>query len=175
MAPGTTLYVGEVTGIDLAARTVKIQHGLYRHRHRPLTYDHIVPALGGVPNTCHVPGLADYAFDMQRLERVFALRNHLTGILEQGDVETDPTARRRLQTVVVAGGGTNGIQVVAGIRDLLGAATKPYPHLKPDDFRVVLVHAGERLLVDLPENRALFAERLPRGRGVDVRLNRRVV
>ena len=177
VAPGSTLYVGEVTGIDLAAQTVEILHGLYRHRQRArtLAYDHVVLALGGIPNTSRIPGLGEYAFDVQRLAHAFDLRNHLIDVLEQGDIETNPVDKRRILTAVVVGGGANGVEVVAEIRDLLVDAAEHYPHLEPEDFRVVLVHGGDRLLPDLPGNLARFAERLLRRRGVEVLLNRRVV
>ncbi|HET9017695.1 MAG TPA: NAD(P)/FAD-dependent oxidoreductase [Thermomicrobiaceae bacterium] len=176
VAPRTTLYVGEVTRIDLAAQTVDILHGLYRHRQRErtLAYDHVVLALGGIPNTSRIPGLGEYAFDVQRLAHAFALRNHLVDVLEQGDIETHPVDKQRILTVVVVGGGANGVEVVAQIRDLMVDAAAHYPHLEPDDFRIVLVHGGDRLLPDLPASLARYAERLLRDRGVEILLNRRV-
>jgi len=176
LVPRATLYVGEVTGIDLAEQRVDIRHGLYRHRQQPrsLYYDHLVLALGGVPNVERVPGLGEYAFDVQRLSHAFALRNHLIDILEQGDIETDPVAKARLLTVVVVGGGANGVEVVAEITDLLHDAAKHYPHLSTDDFRIVLIHGGDRLIPDLPENLGQFAEQQLRSRGVEVMLGKRV-
>ncbi|MDI3341290.1 MAG: NAD(P)/FAD-dependent oxidoreductase [Sphaerobacter sp.] len=176
LVPRAALYVGEVTGIDLAAQRVDIRHGLYRGRQQPrsLYYDHLVLALGGVPNVSPVPGLGEHAFDVQRLSHAFALRNHLVDILEQGDIETDPAAKARLLTVVVVGGGANGVEVVAEITDLLRDAAQHYPHLAPEDFRIVLVHGGDRLIPDLPENLGRFAEELLRSRGVEVLLGQRV-
>lgn len=176
LAPRATLYVGDVTGIDLEARRVDILHGLYGHRQQPraLFYDHLVLALGGIPNTSRIPGLAEYAFDVQHLSNAFALRNHLVDILEQGDIETNPLAKQQLLTVVVVGGGANGVEVMAGIRDLLHDAAEHYAHLEPQDFRLVLVHGGPRLIPDLPKHLGAFAERLLQGRGVEILLNRRV-
>lgn len=176
LAHQATLYVGEVTGIDLDERRVDILHGLYGHRQRPraLYYDHLVLALGGVPNTRFVPGLAEHAFDIQRLPRAFALRNHLIDILEQADIETNPDLKRQLLTVVVVGGGANGVEVMAEIRDLLCEAAEHYPHIEPEDFRLVLVQAVDRLIPELPEKLGDFAERLLRERGVEVILNQPV-
>lgn len=177
VVPRTTLYVGDVTGIDLDEKRVDILHGLYRHRQQPrsLYYDHVVLALGGVPNVNPIPGLAEHAFDVQRLSAAFALRNHLIDLLEQGDIETNPAIKQRLLTVVVVGGGANGVEVIAEIRDLLTDACQHYPHLEPDDFRVVLVHGGDYLVPDLPRKLGDFAQRLLSSRGVEILLNRRVV
>src|SRR4051794_19082047 len=113
--PKTTLFVGEVTNIDIANRCVDILHGLYGHKQQPRTlhYDHLVLALGGVPGTQHVPGLEEHGFNVQRLSHAFALRNHLIDILEQANVERDPELRRRMLTFVVIGGGSSGVEVLA--------------------------------------------------------------
>jgi NADH:ubiquinone reductase (H+-translocating) len=64
--PQVDLYVGEVTEIDLGRRCVEINHGLYGHQQYPRTlfYDHLVLALGGVPNTSPVEGLAEHGYDV---------------------------------------------------------------------------------------------------------------
>ncbi len=177
VVPRATLYVGEVVSVDLAQRRVEIRHGLYRHRQKPLTlfYDHLVLALGGIPNTTPVPGLAENAFDVQRLSQAFALRNHLIDTLEQADIETNPLEKRRLLTFVVVGGGANGVEVAAEIQGLVYEATKRYRHIEPDDLHVVIVHGGPRLLPDLNERLSRYAARLLQERGVDIRFNTRVV
>jgi NADH dehydrogenase len=177
VVPKATLFVGEVTHIDLAHQRVEIRHGLYRHYQEPRTlyYDHLVLALGGVPRTVGIPGLADYAFDVQRLSHAFALRNHLIDTLEQADIETDPERKRRLLTFVVAGGGANGVEVIAHIRDLVYGAIRYYWNIDSDDLHVILIHSGNRLIPDLPSRLGYYAERLLRRRGVEILFNRRVV
>ncbi len=176
VAPQATLYVGEVTEIDLEHRRVEVRQGLYGHYQEPrsLYYDHVVISLGGVPNTSVVEGMAENAFDVQRLSTAFALRNQLIDTLEQADIETDPVEKRQLLTFVVVGGGANGIEVVAEMRDMLIEVTSRYKHIEPEDIRVVLIHGGSRLVEDLPAELASYAERLLRHKGVEIMLNRRV-
>jgi NADH dehydrogenase len=175
VVPRATLYVGEVVEVDLAARRVDIRHGLYGHDQEPraLYYDHLVLALGGVPNTGLIPGLAEHAFDVQRLSAAFALRNHLIDTLEQADIETDPIEKQRLLTFVVVGGGATGVEVAAEMRDLVYDATEHYQHIEPEDLRVVIVHGGERLFPDLPARLARFAERILHQRKVEILYQRR--
>ncbi len=177
VVPGATLYVGEVTDINLAARRVTILHGLYQHQQSPrsLYWDHLVLALGGVPATFGIPGLAEYAFDVQRLSNAFALRNHLVDVLEQADIETDPLEKRRLLTVVVIGGGATGVEVASEVWSLFRGAVRYYGHIKPEDFRVVLVQAAPRLIPEFPVELGDYAARVLRMRGVEVLLGRRVV
>jgi NADH dehydrogenase len=176
VVPDATLYVGEVADIDLDKQRVDVRLGLYGsyHEPRPLYYDHLVIALGGIPNTHSVPGMAENAFDVQRLSNAFALRNHVIDTLEQADTETNPIDKRRLLTFVVVGGGTNGVEVVAEMHDMLVGVTSRYKHIEPSDIRVVLVHGGSRLIPDMPQSLASYSERLLREKGVEVLLNRRV-
>lgn len=176
VAPRATLYVGDVTEIDLTQQRVDVRLGLYGHHQaqRWLYFDHVVVSLGGVPNTSVVDGMAENAFDVQRLSSAFALRNHLIDTLEQADIETNPVDKRRLLTFVVVGGGANGVEVIAEMRDMLINVTRRYRHIERDDIRVVLIHGGPRLIPDLPGDLAGFAERLLRDKGVEIHFNRRV-
>ncbi len=143
VAPKATLYVGDVTGIDLEHKKVDVRLGLYgrKQQEHALFYDHVVISLGGVPNTSLIEGIAENAFDVQRLSNAFALRNHLVDTLEQADIETNPVEKRHLLTFVVVGGGANGVEIVAEMRDMLIEACPRYKHIEPDDIRVVLIHS----------------------------------
>jgi NADH:ubiquinone reductase (H+-translocating) len=176
VVPGVELYVGEVTAIDVERQQVEINHGLYNHRQYPctLSYDHLVLALGGIPNTEPVKGLAANGYDVQRLEQAFSLRNHLIDTLEQADIETDSFLKRRLLTYVVIGGGATGVEVAAEIWDLLVEAAQYYPHVDVEDMNIVLVHGGDRLIADLPEHLGDYAGDELQARGIDIRFNERV-
>jgi NADH:ubiquinone reductase (H+-translocating) len=170
------LYVGEVVGVDLDNQEVHMNHGLYGHRQLPrtLSYDHLVFALGGVPNTEPVEGLSDHGYDVQRLGHAFSLRNHLIDTMEQADIERDPEAKSRLLTYVVIGGGATGVEVAAEIWDLFMEAVRYYPRLNKEDIQVVLVHGGARLIADLPEHLGTYAGEELAERGIDIRFNERV-
>ncbi|HZU75380.1 MAG TPA: FAD-dependent oxidoreductase, partial [Dehalococcoidia bacterium] len=176
VVPDANLYVGDVTAIDLDQSRVEIRHGLYRHKQeaRTLFYDHLVIALGGIPATSRIPGLAEYAFDVQRLSHAFSLRNHLLDTLEQADIETNPLRKRRNLSYVVVGGGGTGVEVAAEIQSMLHDVSRYYRHVEPEDVRVVIVQGGERLIPDLPEQLGTFAARILSERGMEIRFGRRV-
>ncbi|MGH7787907.1 MAG: NAD(P)/FAD-dependent oxidoreductase, partial [Candidatus Binatia bacterium] len=167
-------FHGEVLAIDLAAMVVTVTHGVEAdHPHR-LGYDHLVLGLGAVTNFFGTPGLAERAFTMKTLGDAIALRNRIIDCVEEADFECCPEVRRRMMTFVVAGGGFAGVETVAAVHDFLVAALPHYPHLTPDDVRVVLVHPGEVILPELSATLGRYAQRKLAQRGVELRLQTKV-
>jgi NADH dehydrogenase len=171
LTPRAKLYVGDVTGIDITAGKVEIQHGLYQHQQTPRTlyYDHLVLALGGIPSVSRIPGLAEYAFDVQRLSNAFALRNHVIDTLEQAAIQRDAEARRRLLTYVIIGGGPTGAEIAAEIGALLDEALQYYPDIERDEAKVIILEYAPRILGPMPEDLAEFARHSLEERGIIVR------
>jgi len=171
IVPNARLYVGDVVGIDLPHGQVEIRHGLYQHQQTPRTlyYDHLVLALGGVPSTSRIPGLAAYAFDVQRLSNAFALRNHVIDTLEQAVIERDQVARERLLTYVIIGGGPTGIEVAAEIAGLLDDALRYYADVERSEARVIVLEYAPRILMPVQEKLAEAATRNLERRGVEIR------
>jgi NADH dehydrogenase len=170
VAPKASLYVGEVTGIDVANRKVEILHGLFGQRQEPRTlyYDQLVLALGGVPGTANITGLDTYAFNVQRLSNAFALRNHLIDTLEQASSVSDPAIRQRLLTYLVIGGGASGVEVVAELESMLSEALRSYPRLRRADVRIGVIEYLPTLLPGLPESLIDYTTRTLQKRGVEV-------
>ncbi|MEM9893412.1 MAG: NAD(P)/FAD-dependent oxidoreductase [Actinomycetota bacterium] len=167
--PRTRFYRGEVTGIDVDRRLVHIEG-----TSAPLPYDHLVVALGSVPNYRDLPGLAEHSFTLKSLPDAVAIRNHVIAMLERADAETDATERRRQLTFVVAGGGFAGTETIAELFDLVHNARRYYPHIDPAELRFVLVHSGDRLLPEIGPELADFALQRLRRRGIEFLLGTRV-
>lgn len=93
-------------------------------------YDRLVLASGSHINRDIVPGAAEYALDLDRLESAAALEQHLKSLAQQPESE----ARN---TVVVCGGGFTGIEMAlelpGRLREILGRDAKT---------RVVVVERG---------------------------------
>jgi NADH dehydrogenase len=95
--------------------------------------------------------------------------------LEEADVETDVALRRKLVTFVVSGGGFSGVEVIAEVNDFVRAVARHYPRIPREEIRCVLVHSRERILQEMDEGLALFAQKILAGRGVELKLNDRLV
>ena len=171
--PNTRCHRAEVAAIDTSARVVWVRSGASKAP-EAVPYDHLVMALGSVPNYFDLPGLEDRSFSMKTLEDASRLRNHVIALLEHGDSEQDAGERRRQLTFVVAGGGFAGIETIAELFDLVHGVLRYYPNIQRSELRFVLVHPRDRILPELSGELGDYALRKLRARGIEFLLNARV-
>jgi NADH:ubiquinone reductase (H+-translocating) len=173
LCPSTNLYTRTIESIDLAHRSVQSAAGFGSRQHH-LHFDHLVVALGNVTSFAGSPGLAEYALPFKYLGDALTLRNRIIHTLEEADIEPDADVRRSLLTFVVAGGGFSGVEAVAELNDFVRAAARSFRRVRPEEIRVVLLHAGGLILPELPKSLAEFAQALLIKRGVEIRFNTRL-
>ncbi len=173
LCPNTNLYTRTIESIDLTHRSVQSTAGFGSRAHH-LHFDHLVVALGNVTSFAGSPGLAEYALPFKYLGDALTLRNRIIHTLEEADIEQDREVRRALLTFVVAGGGFSGVEAVAELNDFVRAAARSFRNIRPEEIRVVLLHAGGLILPELPKSLAEFAQTLLMKRGVEIRFNTRL-
>jgi NADH:ubiquinone reductase (H+-translocating) len=165
--PRTRFRRAEVLGVDPDRRLVHLRRG---DAMEVLPYDHLVLALGAVPNFRDLPGVAANALTVATLEDARRLRDHVLGRLEQADHEPNPAGRRRWLTFVVAGGGFAGTEAVASLFDLVHSTLRYFPNVRASEPRFVLVHSRERILPELGDRLAGYASGKLVARGIELRL-----
>lgn len=170
----TRVLVGEVSRIDLPGQTVFVSRG-YQDQPLELGYAHLVLALGSVTNYFNLPGLTELALAMKSLPDAIQLRTHVIQRLERANSESSLSERRSLLTFVVAGGGFAGVETVAALNDFVREALRYYPNLREEMLRVALVHPGAVILPELGESLGRYAQAVLARRGVEIRLNTRVM
>ncbi|HEY2385197.1 MAG TPA: FAD-dependent oxidoreductase [Terriglobia bacterium] len=173
LCPRANLIMRDVVEIDLENRLVTLSPG-FRPKRVQIHYDQLVIALGNVTNFFGMPGLQEHAMPFRTLADAVRLRNHVIHALEEADFESDAELRRKLLTFVVGGGGFSGVEVIAELNDFVRAVAGHYPRINTAEIRCVLVHSGPRLLPEMVEGLALFAEKVLRRRGVEIRLDDRL-
>src|SRR5258706_8084748 len=173
LCPHTNLVMRSVEEIDLKNKIVAVSPG-FRPRQKKIPYDYLVIALGEVTNFYGMPGMLENAMPFRTLADAIALRNRLIHVLEEADVEEDADLRRKLLTFVVGGGGFSGVEAMAEMNDFVREVRGNYSRLKDEEVRCVLVQSGDRILPELAEPLALYAQKLLRKRGVGIILNDRV-
>jgi len=174
LLPRTTLHLRDVEAVDLERRRVVLSPGFRAHAHE-IEYDHLVLALGNVTDFRGLTGLPEHALPFKNLGDALTLRNHVIRCLAEAAVEEhDAELRRELLTFVVAGGGFSGVEVAAELNDFVRAVLPQYRGLRAEELRVVLLHSQERILPEMAESLALFAQRILMKRGVELRLKTRL-
>jgi NADH dehydrogenase len=159
---------------------IDLEHQVIKTSHCPkcspilLHYDYLVLAPGSVTNYFGLPGVSENALPMKTLDDAMVLRNHVIDLLEHADMEPDPVVRRKMLTIVVAGGGFAGVETAAELQDFLTTAPRFYPAIQPEDFRVQLVHAAPRILPEISEGLADYALVQLQKNKIEVLLNTRV-
>src|SRR5260370_12374723 len=87
--------LGEVTGVDFAARHVVTLAG-------PVAYDHLILALGGETNFFGLESLQPHSIGLKDIPEAIAIRNHVLRCFEQPMLEAHADRRRPLLTMVLA-------------------------------------------------------------------------
>ncbi len=175
LSPRIRFEQGRVDAIDLHRRTVTFTAGATEEgvpeEARTLEAEHLVIALGSVTNFHGLPGVQEHSLTIKSLGDAAAIRNRTLALLERADAEPDQAERRALLTVVVGGGGFSGVETMASVNGLLRDGVRNYPSLRPSDVRAVLVQPAKRLLPELGEKLAGYAQSELEKRGVEVKLN----
>jgi NADH dehydrogenase len=172
----TEFIRGRVTGIDLENRKVMLAELDSRSSSGELEvpYDHLVLALGSVSNYLGMANIEKLAFNFKSLLDAIRIRNHVIEMFERADRERDPWLRAPLLTFVVAGGGFAGVELAGALNDFARGILADYPNLNASELNIVLVHARDRILPELSESLARYAQGKMEARGVTFRLNARL-
>ncbi len=169
----TEFIRGRVNAIDLERRrAVLAGEG---SECRELSYDHLVLALGSVSNYLGMSNVEKLAFNFKSLLDAIRIRNHVIEMFEQADREPESSRRAALLTFVVAGGGFAGVELAGALNDFARGILADYPNLDPNEVSIVLVHARDRILQELSESLAKYAQEEMEARGVRFRLNTRLM
>ena len=175
MLPHVHFYQAEIQAVEIETRTVVINHMGEGSHYDRIPFDHLVIAVGSRTDLSRIPGMAEHAFPFKTLGDAFFLRNHLIGVLEEAEVETDSQEKQELLTFVVAGGGYTGVEVAAEINSFIREAANSYRQIDPSEIRVILLHRGSRILPVLSDKLAEFSHKVMQRRGVEVRLHTTII
>jgi NADH dehydrogenase len=166
------VVTGWVTGVEHARKVATVQP--LEGTPYEIEYDQLVMALGSVPRTLPIPGLADWAMGFKNIEEAIALRNRVLECLDIAETATDPEIRERNLTFVFVGGGYAGVEAMAETEDLARYATRYLRNVSPDDLRFVMVEASGRILPEVGEDMGRWTVEQLRERGIDIKLETRL-
>jgi NADH dehydrogenase len=165
----TNLRLGRVSGLDPDNNELLIQSSLGKQE--SLHYDQLILSMGSVSRVLPVPGLAEHGLGFKTISEAIALRNRALSNLELAEAMEDPAEREPYLTFVFVGAGYAGVEGIAELQDYVGSVIDRYPRCRLHGTRWILVEAQSRIMQEIPEDLADFAERELRGRGMEIRTN----
>jgi NADH dehydrogenase len=163
---------GEVTRIDLAARTVTWRSP---EREHSTPYDSLIVAAGaGTSYYGHDEFAAD-APGLKTIDDALEARGRIFGAFEMAEIEDDPVARAAWLTFVIIGGGPTGVELAGQVAELARTTLRSnFRRIDPAEARIVLVDALDRLLTPYHPKLSEKAAGELRRLGVELRLGVRV-
>jgi NADH dehydrogenase len=166
MCPHAELLLGVARERDPDARTVVADTlgGTFE-----IGYERLVVALGAIPRTFAIPGLAEHGHGFKDVADAIALRNHLLRSLESAAARLDPVEAERDLGFVFVGAGYAGVEALAELEDLArDAVRRSYPTLRGVRQRWVLVDAAPRILAEIPQKLGEYTHHYLERRGIEI-------
>ena len=167
------VLLGDVTRIDLAARTVTSQAPTGR---TVTPYDSLIVAAGATQSYFGNDQFAEYAPGMKTIDDALELRGRIFGSFELAELATDPAEIDRWLTFVVVGAGPTGVEMAGQIAELARRALPgDFRRIDPRTTRVVLLDAAPQVLGAFGERLSEKAAKQLRRIKIEVQLGAKVV
>ncbi len=161
------VILGEVTAIDLEARTVTSQ---LLGEDTVTEYDSLLVAAGSGQSYFGNDHFADFAPGMKSIDDALELRGRIFGAFELAELATTEEDATRALTFVVVGAGPTGVEMAGQIAELAGRTLKhDFRRIDPTQAHVILVDGADEVLPTFGEDLGGTARRRLTEMGVDVR------
>jgi NADH dehydrogenase len=137
-----------------------------------LGYDILVFATGTETNFFGMENVKQNSIPMKTVEDAIFMRNTLLERLEQASRESDLEERRKLLTIVVAGGGPTGVEISGMFADMKKLVVpKDYPELIGSNGEIYLVDGLTSVLTPMSEKSQKYTTDTLTRMGVHIKLN----
>ena len=164
-----SIFEAEVLSIDFKSKTIMTSIGRLR-------YDILIIGLGSVSNDFGIKGVAENAIALKTLSDGEKIRNRILESFEKSSMLASSNGLKRTYlTFAIVGGGATGVELAGSVRDYVRQLCGKYYRIDPDETRVILLEASNRLL---PGSTTQFAEKCRKdleSAGIEVRTGASVV
>ena len=144
-----SVLLAEVTGVDVASRTIEASSpgaGV-----RKIAFDYLVVATGMRPSYFGHDEFARYAPGLKSLSDAETIRAKILSAFEMAATIEDEDERARQMTFVLVGAGPSGVELAASLAHLVKVTLRGNFHrIDPTKASIILLDAGKRVLPTLP-------------------------
>ena len=168
-----TVVLGEVTGVDLNARSVDaLCPGVGT---RKIQFDYLITATGMLPSYFGHDEFAKYAPGLKSLNDAETIRAKILSAYELADTTDNEYERARQMTFVLVGAGPTGVELAASLAQLATVTLRgEFRRIDPADSTIILIEGGKRILPTFAERLANKAARRLEKLGVKIMTGARV-
>ncbi|RBY98007.1 NAD(P)/FAD-dependent oxidoreductase [Blastococcus sp. TF02-8] len=162
------VVLGEVTDIDVAARTVTSE---ILGRRSVFPYDELIVAAGAGQSYFGNDQFAEFAPGMKSIDDALELRGRIFGAFELAELAEDQAEIDRLLTFVVVGAGPTGVEMAGQIAELARRTLRrDFRRINPGSARIILLDAAPAVLPSFGQKLGDRARRQLNRIGVEVQL-----
>src|SRR3984957_7721087 len=146
-----TVLLAEVTGVDVASRTIKASSpGVGVHN---IAFDYLVVATGMHPSYFGHDEFAQYAPGLKSLSDAVMIRAKILGAFELAETTDDEDERPRQMTLVLVGAGPPGVELAASLAQMVRVTLSGnFRRIDPSKTAIILLDAASRVLPTFAES-----------------------
>jgi NADH dehydrogenase len=137
-----------------------------------LHYDILVFATGTETNYFGMGNVKKNSIPMKTVQDAIYMRNTILERLEKATREPDPAVRKKLTTIVVAGGGPTGVEISGMFAEMKKLVVpKDYPELIGSNGEIYLVDGLKSVLAPMSEKSQKYTYDTLKEMGVNIKLD----
>jgi len=156
--------LGSVKAIQKEDKKVILDNG-------ELTYDYLIVAIGGVPETFGIEGLKEYAFSITDVNSARLIREHIE--YQFAKYEKDGEEHNDRITIVVGGAGFTGIEFLGEISNKVPELCKEYD-VDYEKVKIICVEAASTALPGFDKELVDYAVATLERKGVEFKLGQAI-
>jgi NADH:ubiquinone reductase (H+-translocating) len=143
--PNLRVFLAEVTGVDIASRTIEASSpggGV-----RKIAFDYLVVATGMRPSYFGHDEFARYAPGLKNLSDAETIRAKILGAFELAETIEDEAERARQMTFVLVGAGPSGVELAASLAHMVKVTLRGnFRRIDPAKANIILLDGAKRVL-----------------------------
>jgi len=159
------VLLGNVTGIDLPNKKVKVDFG-------EIPYDYLILACGSTHSYFGHNEWENHAPGLKSLEEALEIRRRILTAFELAEREKDPAVQQELLTFVIVGAGPTGVELAGALAEISHYTMgHDFRNIDPRRTRIYLIEGGPRVLPPFEPKLSAYAHKALEKLDVIVKLN----